>query len=77
MARYIRLPIEIQWSPLGISAWEPLSRHRSVESSDNDWDRALRMLGTDAQLRRVNTLTGEVLMSHPTPATDSHSDRTG
>jgi hypothetical protein len=54
-------PIKIEWSPHGVSEWELLSRHATVESSAIAWNRAVRMLGTDAQLRRVNTRTGEVL----------------
>ena len=75
--QYAHLPIEIEWSPHGVPTWELLSRHRSVESSNGDWNRAIRMLGTDARLRRVNTLTGEVLTMHPAPVVDSHSNRTG
>ena len=41
-----------------------LSRHRNVESSNGAWNRAVRLLGTDAQLQRVNTLTGEVLSTN-------------
>jgi hypothetical protein len=57
--------IEIEWSPHEAPAWEILSRHRSMEGSNGAWRRAVRMLGTDARLRRVNTLTGEVLTTHP------------
>lgn len=73
--QYVRLPIEIEWSPHGVPAWELLSRHRSVDSSHGDWIRAIRMLGTDARLRRVNALTGEVLTTHPVPGAESHGDR--
>lgn len=72
-----QFPIEIEWSPHGVPAWELLSRHRSVDSSDDDWNRAIRMLGIDARLRRVNTFTGEVLTVHPAPEVGCHDDRTG
>lgn len=70
--QHVRLPIEIEWSPHGVPAWETLSRHRNVDSSHGNWTRAIRMLGTDARLRRVNTLTGEVLSIHPDPGIEAH-----
>lgn len=44
--------------------WHLLAPHCPLPPG-GAWRRAVRMLGTDARLRRVNTLTGEVLTAHP------------